>query len=300
MYPVNDPVYDNFDTAPYKRLVPSWMRSVPYAQKWWNDGTNYDPINLQCHSTFGAPQMQIINCSGQVLQTFVGVVKPNNAIRPPWTTYQFSIVPPIMGGVYYFLLSVGAGPTLEQLISEPQMTIKSKDNTLLFRYYKTTNQPTFVWSTGIQCYFRIEGGLGRLIPKIKGEDWEDQPLNLKTNSGIPYREFPLIVGGSYGVPDWGIDKVNRITALDKMFINEKQWTRPKANDWETTADAGYPLSGHVTTIRETINSDSLLVENGNNPSLYTFTVYDIVSDLFGTMNDNGISNPVQITKINLQ
>ncbi len=298
MFPVVDPVYDQFDTAPYKRLVPSWIKVTPYAQKWLNDGTLYDPINFQFQCNFGSPYIQIIDCRGNVLQTVDGTAVPNTAIRAPFVTYQFSFIPPIMGGVYYFVVTAGIGPTLTQMISEPQLTIKDKRNTLMFRYYNTANFTNLIFSTNQQYYFRCEGGLGRIQPKIKGEDWEDQPLNLETVLGITYREFPLIIGGSYGVPDWVADKVNHITAVDRMYINDLQFTRPKANQWEAIEDPNYSLAGFTTLIRQTVNNDSIVMVNGNSPSEFTFTVYDIISDLFGTMNDNGINNPVQITKLN--
>lgn len=309
-FPRKDPKYPSFDNAPWLDIIPAQNKRPSYnrqpgfyTQKWFNDGTDFDPIRLQIPSTFTPIQLDLLDCTGAVVSTYLGTSKADPAILTGWGLYEWDIEPPLLDQ-YYWQLSVGVpgtGPedpgTLEQWISEPQATIAKKDGTLLFRYKHTRNYFDVVFSTGIEFYFRCEGWIGRIMPKVKGTDWEDQPLNLETITAKPYREFPVNIGQQAGVADWVTDKVNRIQACDTVYTNDVQYTRPDGNELTEIAIRNWPTSAWTVNVRQTKNRNSLRTQNGNSPALFFLVTYNINTRLFGTQNAPPSTNPITITRI---
>lgn len=302
-FPAEDPEYPSFDNAPAIDIVPPQKRPVSYnnarqiyTQKWFNDGVTNDLIVLQISSTFSPVALDLLDCNGTVISTHVPASPANPAILAGWALYEWQLVPPQMKR-YYWKLRVGDPDTLEEFISEPQETIKDKSKTLFFKYKNSFNYFDIVFGTGIEFQFRCEGRIGRVQPKMKGADWEDQPLNLETIKAKPYRQFPLILGEDAGVSDWVADKVNRILAMDTDFINGIQYTKPVEEEMVPQDIGVWPFSCWTVTIRQTKNRNSVRRQNGNTPAVFFLVAYNIDTRLFGTMNAPPSTNPITIVSV---
>ncbi len=302
-FPQEDPEYPSFDNAPAIDIVPPQKRPVSYndgrqvyTQKWFNDGITNDIIALQISSTFSPVALDLLDCNGDVVNSYIPSSPSNPAILLGWALYEWQLNPPLMER-YYWKLRVGVEDTLEVFISEPQETIKDKNKTLFFKYKNSFNYFDIVFGTGIEFQFRCEGRVGRIQPKMKGADWEDQPLNLETIKAKPFRMFPLIIGEDAGVADWVADKVNCILAMDTDFINGIQYTKPVEEELQPQEIGVWPWTSWTVNIRQTKNRRSLRRQNGNSPAEFFLVTYNIDTRLFGTMNAPPSTNPITIVSV---
>lgn len=283
----------NFDSDWYYNQIKYYETKITYFQKW----VFGDPIYLQIASNFSPITLELRNCKGQTLNTYSFSLKTTAVVNPDLLTYECSLTIPIVEeGEYFFVLNVGFDVTLEQFISEPQYFSDDPNRTMWFEYKNSYNKFNIVFNTGIQFGFRVESSRGPLAPMSVDTVWQDQPLDLETIDSIPYRQFKLSVGGLWGVPDWVIEKVNRIFSCDTVFIDGRQYTKADGAKWETIVAEGYPLRGWKIDIRETKNNYSLQAENNFSPAEQFAVVYNIETKAFGTFNDNASNNVIQITK----
>lgn len=311
-YRETDPEYPSFDLSPWLDIIPDEDKPITYnqdtlvyTQKWFNNGTKYDPIVLQIPATFGPATIDLLSCTGAVLASYSPSSPANPAILPGWVLYQWEIEPPQGLRRYYWRLNVGvpgSDPetdpgTIERLVSDPQETINYERNTLLWRYKNSYNTLNIVFGTGIEFFYRCEGRIGRIVPKQKISAWEDQPLNYETNRGKPYREWPVLIGQKAGVSDKVPDTVNYITSCDHVLINGVQYTRPENGEITPTVIPGWPTAVWELMMRQTKNRNSTRVQNGNSPSEFFFVTYNIETKLFGPLNAPPSANPVTIVGI---
>lgn len=290
----------NFDSDWYYNQIKSFEQQIRYYQKW----VYGDVIYLQVLSNFAPVAIELLDCSGRSLNTFSFSVKPTSLINPGYAVYECSIpVPVVDEGVYYFLLKVGSySPvpeenTQEQFISEPQYFSDDTDNTVFFKYRNSYNKFDVIFETGIKFGYRIDGNRGAIDPQSKDSVWEDQPLNLVTINSIPFRQLKLHIGNSYGVADWGVDKVNRILSCDTVEIDDRQYTKAEGAKWEKNEAELYPMRGWSIDVRETKNRYSLRAQNSNSPAEQFAVIYNIESKAFGTFNGNASNNLIQVTEV---
>lgn len=290
----------NFDSDWYYNQIRSFETRIPYYQKW----VFGDIVKLQVLSNFAPVTIDLIDCTGKSLNTYSFSDKPTTLINPGYTVYECTFsVPTVDEGVYYFLLNAGvASPvpgesTLERFISEPQLFSVNKENTILFEYKHHYNKFDVVFQTGILFGFRIEAIVGALDPQSKDTVWEDQPLNLRTIDSIPYRHFKLTIGDAYGVPDWVVDRMNRIMSCSTVLFDGRQYTKADGAKWESNQADFYPMRGWKIDVRETNNRYSLRAENNNSPAEQFAVVYNIETKAFGTFNGNPSNNIIQVTEV---
>lgn len=295
MVPMGEQSYASFDNAQYSNLVAPFQRGRKYSQKW----VAGDPINWQISTTFSPISLEVRGCTGELIQSYAFTARSNSAILPGWALYELSHTPPAYGKDFFFILSVGEGPALVRFISEPQRVVPDNGYTVLCEYWHSRNIMDIVFGTGQKYYFRFEGGLlfSEIEPQFKGTDWEDQPLNLRTNYAVAFEQLPLLIGGSYGVASWVVEKMNRILSCDNFYIGDVQYTRPADQKFDFTRDRLYSLVGASVLLQTTKNRDRIRAQNNESLAESFFVTYDIETPAFGTYNAPVSSNPIQITEV---
>jgi hypothetical protein len=310
-FPRGEQEYINFDTSPWLDIIPPQNNPTSYGkpagtytQKWFNDGVKYDPIRIQITTTFGPAVIALLDCEGDDIAVYPGTAVSNPAVLTGWTLYEWELIPPVGNRRYYWELRVGvAGPspeepgTLEKRLSEPQETISTRSNTLLWRYKNSRNRFDVIFGTGIEFFFRCEGWKGRVIPRVKGTTTETQSMGIETNIAKPYREWPVYVGQKDGVADWVSELVNRIHCCDSVFMNELMVTRPAGNELQANANPNYPKAEWSMTVRQTKNTQVVRTENNNSPAEFFFVTYNLNTRLFGPMNTPPSGGNVTITGV---
>lgn len=303
--------YPNFDTSPWLDIIPPQNNPATYGkpagtytQKWFNDGVKYDPIRIQITTTFAPAVIALLDCEGNDVAVYPGSNMSNPAVLVGWTLWEWELIPPVDMPRYYWELRVGtAGPspeepgTLEKRLSDPQETINTRANTLVWRYKHSRNRFDVIFSTGIEFYFRSEGWKGRIIPRAKASTVETQSMGVQMNVSKPYREWPVYVGQKGGVADWVADIVNHIHACDSVFINEIMYTRPSGNELQVNENPNYPLAAWNMTVRQTKNLQVVRTENNNTPAEFFFVTFNLNTRLFGPMNAPPAGGNINITGV---
>lgn len=295
MVPVGTPQYYQYNNDWFVNQIRSYEQPTQYFQKWVSGATVY----LQFHSNISPVQVQVLTCDGKAILTLAPTAKTINIFEAGFTTYETSFTVPVVNGTWFILLTAGSGDAAMSFISEPQIIVTNKrdiSNLLYFNYWNSYNDGDVLFkTTGIRFGKYIEARIGRYIPKTQSTVWENQPKNLQVVGSVPYKNFNFSLGGSFGVPDYEMIKVNAIFGFTNVLLNGQQFTKEQSEEWQPTEVDNYPLAGHATVIRLTKNLRSLVAENNISPAESLLITYDLNTELFGDLSGDVLNNPVQIT-----
>lgn len=286
-------VFKGFDNDWFTNLTPDFQDQVNYFQKWQTD----DIIKLQFRSNFTPINIAVIDCSGVTISTHAATKKVTNLVDDALDTYETSIPLAGLEGVYYLLLTAGTSTNQSQLISEPLYIAETIEHSILLTYFNTENVQDVIFDTGIEFTFRVEGFVTALTPGFKDTLYQDQVLDNVLLNSIPFRQFKFMIGGEYGVPDWIIDKVNRILSCDTWDADGSEFVKKDGTQWTAVTLDNYPMSGWSIDVLEAKTLSSKRATNTGDPTQEIAIVYNIETKLFGTFNDLPDNNIAQITEI---
>lgn len=293
------------DATWFRLAIQQWQNNSLYNQKIQLN----DFIQGQFHSSCTSAQIQIVNCSGQILYTGTPTkytVSGNNATITKNTssasysytitglnTYHFKITAETAGittnGIYY-LVFTGIFPdsSTTSYISEP-LNIKSDwSGTILFEYFNSTNtHDIFFIQPDALLSFRCEGALTNFLPYFDDTDYAQDNGNLILLNSVPYRKFTLNIAGKTGAPDWIFDKVNYALSCDNCRIEGKQYTRDAGAQWAMAPAILTAVQTGTLLVRETKGNEAVTLSNITPLLIYAFSGYDYViesialTDIFG-------------------
>lgn len=261
-----------------------------YCQKWQSN----DVIKLQFYSNLSPINIHIIGEDGVPANSYVATLKPTNLEDTDFNIYEASIALTGLDGGYYMTCVVGTGFAKINLRSEPFFVGETIENSLLFKYDNSYNDQGIIFDTGIAFTFRAEAVVSEFIPGAKDTIYQDQILNNVVLSSIPFRKFKLFVGGPTGVPDYVVDKVNRILSCDNWSADGVNYVKSDDADWEANRLGLYPMAGWSISILEASNLSSQRGSNDGNQLQRITVTYNIETDLFGEFGGN---DSVRITEI---
>ena len=189
-------------------------------------------------------------------------------------------------GVYFLELRNGASTTWHNVIHEPIHIKQIHPKTIRFDYYNTSNDQSMLYpSTSMYpIQLRVRGILTEIDADADFNVYKDQPLNAEMVSGVPYRSYVLEIEN---VPEWMIDKINRILLCDVLKIDGKKFTRQSGAKLEVKRVAGVPTSSFTVKLWDRENLDTLVLTDnvkvlGSMPQTNYFWVESI--SLNGTTN----------------
>jgi hypothetical protein len=225
-----------------------------YIQPW----TQYDNIKIQCQSNAGIPQLRAINCNNQVMLNITMTQKQQNVYEPDYFIYEGTIDCGLLDeGIYYLEIAVGA----ILLISEPIDVRDEHPGTLLIEYSHYKFYQNIIFETGYAPMIRVHGLLQYKPPGSKDTLYEDQVLDIVMIQSKPFRLWDMIVGAGEPIPDWMIDKLNRVVGCSTLQIEDVLYTKNEGAKWELNDVVGYgALSTYTIELREAINADSKIFD----------------------------------------
>lgn len=251
---VHNPNYNHrhMDNDFFARNLKSWQNKVKYYQPFQNG----DSINLMWLGvSTNNYTAYLVDCNGNEVAQFapispasLGSDKIYLLNIPLWNINE---------GIYFVQLKYANSSTLKNtyMISEPIDVKQFHENTLQFNYKNSFNDQHVIWSyDSFEMIFRVHASFTEMNPQNKSVVYENEPLNPTLVSAIPYREWVLNIGYTgMQVPEWLIDKLERIFSCDTLQIDGKYFTRKENSQFSPKRIEGHPLSNFEIIVRENEN-----------------------------------------------
>jgi hypothetical protein len=288
--PYNTKYMENFL---YGETIPALYEQQPYLQPWQKN----DIVIFQILSNYAPHQLELWSCDGRQIDTFVMTYKPSSIEGTGQKVYEASVA--LNGydeGVYQFIINSG-NPVLETYISEWFELKEYHSETILLQYKHDENDHEVVFETGIQFSLRFHGELREYQPGADRIVFIDQARRITQLSGESFETEKLIIGDSFGVPNYMIKKINNIYLCSEVLHDGKQYVGSEGARFEAKREELYPMTGWAFEVRpyET-GTKKRFVADGNQGSPTTIT-YNIESKGFGPSSSPASSNIIQIEEL---
>ena len=162
-------------------------------------------------------------------------------------------------GKYFLQLRYKNNSAYVHCLFEPIHVKQIHPNTVRGDYYNSYNDQSLIYPSSAWIpQIRVEGCITEITPDAKFNNYEDQPLNVEFISGVPFRQFELVLGtGVRGIPEYMADKWNRITLTTDLKIDGKGFARSEGSKIEGKNANGLPLAMYTMKLREAENLGSL-------------------------------------------
>lgn len=168
-------------------------------------------------------------------------------------------------GEYYFLCRVNYGtvdsPVYEYFKSEPVWLKEKHKGTVRITATHDTNEYDILFEqvpTGTTFTYRVPSTFMTL--ELASEDvvFPDQNEDLRRLYSKPYRIWNLHIGtnlfGAKGIPEYEVDKINRLLSLSRIDIEGKRYIKHDGAKVEQTAYNTLPLQTIDVQLREYMNN----------------------------------------------
>lgn len=234
------------------RLTPWQHLMTPFYQVWMNS----DSINLQLITNAGTPTVKLLNSCVGTVYTGTMTQKQNGTTDPTFYIYEISV--PLTGideGVYFMTIESGISPNIISMISEPMFIASTQPNTLLIEYVHKNYFQSMVFETGFIPSIRVKALLQLKQLMSKDTIYEDQILDEVMVRSKPFRIWDFKIGVETPIPDFMIDKVNRIFGCSSLKIDGREYTKNDGFKWEESDNVGYgSLKAYSIELRERYNN----------------------------------------------
>lgn len=270
----------HYDDFAYRFTLQPWEEKVCYCQKMMK--VDFTP--LQFISNYDPIQVDLLDTDGRVIDSVGAVQKRQNKSMPTYYAYEATINWSLYPVGIYFLQLTTAG--MVTMISEPINLAVVWPNTLNFEYRNGRYHADVIFETGIRFSFRVEGNIGRILPGSNDQYYEDQKLNPTLISSKTFNAFKLSIGGTFGIPDYVIEKMNLIWSCNDVMIDGKSHAKSSDGKFTYNEESLYPMRGIEMEIREGINRTSKVVSNSFNTNKKLVVQYNISSRIFGGLGND--------------
>lgn len=281
------------DDWQYPDTISTFYEKKPYLQPW----QQVDIIPFQILSNYAPHQLELYDCAGNQVDTFVLAHVLSSIEGIGEKAFEANVA--LNGyseGVYQFKLKCGS-PVLETYISNFFSLKQKHDNTYLFEVTHDENDHDIVFETGIVCRLRVHGELREFQPGSDRTVFIDQPRNIVQLSGKLFSTEKLIIGDSWGVPNYMIEKINGLFLCSQVLIDGKQWVGNEGARFEATREGLFPMTGWAFEVRPAkAGTKKRFVADGTQGSPTT-VVYQIEQKGFGPASSPASSNIIQIQEL---
>jgi hypothetical protein len=277
----------------YKDTIGPEYEQKDYYQPWQHN----DIVPFQVLSNYAPHQVELWDCQGNQIDTFVMTYKASSIEGTGQKVYEATVaLDDYPEGIYQFKILSG-NPVLGTYTSEWLELRALHENTILFEYKHDENDHDVVFETGIQFALRVHGELREFQPGADRTIFIDQPRNIVQLAGKSFSNEKLIIGDSYGVPNYMIEKINGIFLCSQVLIDGKQYVGNEGARYEATREELFPMTGWAFDVRPAKNSTKKrFVEDGEADTPTTVT-YNIESKGFGPSSSPASSNIIKIQEL---
>jgi len=281
------------DDWQYPDTIGQFYEKKAYLQPW--ESSDIPPFQIL--SNYAPHQLELYSCDGRQIDTFVLAYKASSIEGIGLKVYEALVALNTYDeGVYQFKMKCG-NPVLETYVTNWFELRTKRDNTILFEVKHDENDYDMVFETGIVTKLRVHGEIREFQPGSDRTIFIDQPRNMVQLSGKSFSTEKLIIGDSFGVPDYMIEKINNLFLCSEVLIDSKQWVGNDGARFEASRESLFPMSGWSFEIRPAkASTKKRFIADGVQGSPST-VVYNIQQKGFGTITGPASSNVIQIEEL---
>jgi hypothetical protein len=199
----------------------------------------------------------------------------------------------IIDGIYYLYIywldaaPEGESPKRYEFLSEPLWVKDTWPNTILVSCYNDTTDFDVIFEDlgtpgDYVISVRVEGGwpTDGFMPQAKDILYIDEEYVTVQLNSKPFSTRKIIFGGSYGIPNWLIDIINRCFSCDHTYIDLLRVVKAEGAKLERSGEKFYPMACWMLELMEadynySTGSEAVIILLGYNNTAF----YDI-SHLF--------------------
>jgi hypothetical protein len=266
--------------------VLSYQNPKCYFQKWQRS----DSLKLQVLSDYVLSDVSFVNVeTGAIVATGVFAVVPTLIVGYTFSVYQMDFaMNQLPEGRYVGQFSYTDGDGDFHALETEGICVKDvQENTLLIKYTNSENNYDVIFDTKIEFQFRVEAAIKDFDPKNNRVVYNDQRYNVTQLSATPYRAFKLFIGFKYGVPEWVVDKINRIQSVDQVSYNNVPYQVVDGAEFEVTRNDDNNFMGASIDLQPVDNNFKKYVTKPNNSN--EFIPMQKVLNYDGQSSDLGIA-----------
>lgn len=236
-------------------------------------------IAVQCVTNgLSTPNVEVYNGEGILVSSTPMVVTAVAAVQFPNVLWNYSI--PTSGlddGIYFVVISAGGVP---MRISEYIHVAESHPKTILWEYSHTTNKANTYW-TDFPAKIRVEATMLPWKPDSEFQSYTDELADFEVLDGIPSLKRTLVIGNTYGVPDWMAMKMNKILLLNRVYGDGVRYSRTPDSKFVAKEIQGHPMNIYRVDIAKATNQHGLATDE-TGTTLDNVVGYTLDAQAFGT------------------
>ena len=288
----------HFDDFPFAERLYDWQEPSQFFQIWQTT----DIIPLQFESTFDPIIVELLDRYDEAIITLPALIGLPNRYLPDTHSFEvnMSLATVPATGCYRMRVTAGTGDGQQTFISAwMYISIEPIENSLLVKYRNSRFHQDVMFETGIEFQYRVLGHIGFLTPGRADEAYKDQKLNPAMLNSKTFRQFLLVFGDEFGLPDDVIDLLNRIWSCNDVHVDNKSFGISDGGKFELAdVDEGrYPKRGVRLVVEEGINrNSSVFAVTTDTSKKLTYAIFP-EGKVFGDLSNQGSSNVVPIYTI---
>jgi hypothetical protein len=288
--PYNTRYMENFL---YGDTIGALYEQAPYLQPWQKN----DIVRFQVLSNYAPHQVELYDCQGNQIDTFVMTYKLSSIEGTGQKVYEATVaLDDYDEGVYQFKIKSGS-PVLETYVSEWFGLKEYHENTVLLEYQHDENDHDIVFETGIEFSLRAHGELREFQPGADRTVFINQSRNIVQLSGYSFSTEKFIIGDTYGVPNYMIEKINNIFLCSTVKIDGRQYVGNEGARFEASREELFPMTGWAFEVRPANASGKKRFEADGEQGSPTTVTYNIESKGFGPSSSPASSNIIKIEEL---
>lgn len=294
--PQHIPQYNTYWTDVYfwKNRLDEFQAAAPdFYQPWQHN----DVVSIQFQNNAGQITVEIKNCEGFTVNSFIMTQKQQNVYQPDYFIYEMNAaLNTIPSGRYFFVFKVGVNPISDVLVSEPILVQEKHENTVLLQYTNRRMKGKFIFETGIKPSIRVPSRFRQQAPGSNDTLYEDQTADMVMIKSIPFRLWRYYIES---IPDWFAWIIKNVQGCSDVKYDGLQMVVDDDAKFESTiSQYSDALVNYQITLREAVNNDSKDFDSNVVSNDEISIMLNVDSKGFADTSENASSSIVTFIDVN--
>jgi hypothetical protein len=285
-----------FDDFPFEERLLPWEQAKNFSQPWQVT----DIIKLQFESTFDPIIVELVDIHGTAVITLPALIGlPHKYLANTWA-YEIAMSLGTVSetGCYRLKATCGSGDGQKIFYTKwMYVSVEAIQGTILTEYWNTRFHDDVMFESGIKFQVRLYGHVGKMLPKRTMEVYRDQRNNPYKLSDRTYRQFELVYGDEYGVPDEIIDLISRIWSCNNVYVDNKQFAAIEGDIMDLVEVEQYARRGVKMVVDEGISRGSKIFSIETDTTKKLVYAINVEAKVWGDTSNQGSSNTVPIITV---